>query len=476
MANRIIRPARPVYITAAGSCAGKEEREGPLGGLFDMTDDGGEDRFGMESYEKSEAQMQRIAVDIAMGRCAIEEADAIFAGDLQNQCAASSYANAGYKIPFFGLFGACSTSAEALILAAIYSAGPGEYSLAVTSSHYCSAERQFRFPLEYGAQRPQSAQWTVTAAGAFVVSPHPFPRTSQSTKDSRSIADEGRCESSDPAGPSVCSGVEYTAGDGAIRAFAEKASGSSPDGRSFVDGQTHNNHVGTASSGSDTFSDAPKTVSDFGGTASPDRSLSAELAPPFPETGGTDTEFSAELVSDPPAAKYRPETGERAVEIAEMLPGISLDYGVNDAADMGAAMAPAACDTIVRYLTLSRKKVGDFDMILTGDLGHRGLALLRELLLSHGIETGEVLNDCGAMIYDAERQDKHAGGSGCGCSASVLAAHILPRMRRGELGDVLFVATGALMNPQALMQGENIVGIAHLVHLKSVMCGRKEEK
>lgn len=222
---------------------------------------------------------------------------------------------------------------------------------AVTSSHNCSAERQFRFPLEYGAQRPPSAQWTVTGSGAFIVS-----------------RDSG---------------------------FAEKR-------------KAHGNVTDACSE------------------------------------------------------------GEYSVEIADVFPGITQDYGINDANDMGAAMAPAACDTIVRYLGLSATSPEDYDMIITGDLGIRGSELLCDLTKSHGYDISPVHSDCGILIYDAESQDKHAGGSGCGCSASVMASHIIPCMRRGDLKDVLFIGTGALMNPQALMQGENIVGIAHLVHLRAV--------
>ena len=412
MKDMIIIPPRPVYIVSSGSCVGKEEAAGPLGDYFDMTDESGGERFGMDSFERSEAQMQRIAIDAALGRAGIEatDADAIFSGDLQNQCAASAYATAAVDVPHFGLFGACSTCAEALILAAVYVSSVAKTAIAVTSSHNCAAERQFRFPLEYGAQRPQTAQWTVTGAGAFVVS----------------CAHGGR--------------------------LGERKRSESRSERA-----------------------AETTPSNIGGTASPDRALSAELAPPFPESfsdtpldGGTrrDFEIAAE-VADPPAAKYQPEKRDFPVEITEALPGISRDFGINDGNDMGAAMAPAACDTLSRYFKLSGKSPSDFDLILTGDLGIRGRGLLCDMLAADGINASDRIDDCGAMIYDAKRQDKHSGGSGCGCSAAVLASYILPRIRSGELSDVLFIATGALMNPQALMQGENIVGIAHLIRLRA---------
>ena len=133
--------------------------------------------------------------------------------------------------------------------------------------------------------------------------------------------------------------------------------------------------------------------------------------------------------------------------------------------------SPAACDTISRYLRLTSSSPADYDLILTGDLAMRGSELLCDLAVSQGIDLTPSLADCGVMIYDRNAQDKHSGGSGCGCSASVLASHILPRMRRGELREVLFIGTGALMNPQAILQGQNIVGIAHLVHLRAVKRG-----
>lgn len=514
MSDRLIVPARPVCIVSSGSCVGREEMDGPLGKYFDMTDeDGTEDRFGMDSFEKSEAQMQRIALDIALGRAGIEASDAIavFSGDLQNQCAASAYATSAMETPHFGLFGACSTCAESLLLAAVYASSTADTVLAVTSSHNCSAERQFRFPLEYGAQRPPTAQWTVTGAGAFVVSAFDTEqkygtseRTADDKADSEFASDNGvgadstgGTDSADGTDDAERSGgrpsnVSYTAGDAVVRAFATYPAGGSPNSAPKLFADTCGGDCATCKGCPDTDdkNDAEFASEDgagefapsnIGGTASPDRSMSAELAPPFPEgfdeprdIGRTDAEFSEPLVADPPAAKYQEvkHTGND-VRIIDMLPGISRDFGINDANDMGAAMAPAACDTLVRYFKLTDMSPEDYDLILTGDLGVRGKSLLADLLSSHGIDTADRLDDCGAMIYDIDRQDKHSGGSGCGCSAAVLASYILPRLRSGELKDVLFVATGALMNPQALMQGENIVGIAHLLHLRS--CGKDKE-
>ena len=375
MSGRIIVPPRRVYIVSSGTAVGHEENAGPLGGKFDVADTE-DDRFGMDSYEKSEAQMQKVALEYAIKKAGLceDDVEVIFAGDLLNQCVSSAYAYAENEIPFLGLFGACSTAAQGLLTAAVFASFAADCAAAVTSSHNCTSERQFRFPLEYGAQRPPTAQWTVTGAGAFIVC------AEGGTPSDRGKPDEG--------GPCSCGCAD--------KAYAE----------------------GNA---------------DAGGTHA-DR--------------GKPAGFN--------------------VEIAAVLPGISRDYGINDANDMGAAMAPAAADTILRYLSLSGTKPEDYSMIATGDLGLRGSELLRGLCESHGVDISGVHTDCGVRIYDIDGQDKHSGGSGCGCSAVVLAADILPRIRSGELSDVLFVGTGALMNPQALMQGENIVGIAHLVHLKGV--------
>ena len=387
MSGKIIVPPRRVYIVSSGTAVGHEENAGPLGGKFDVADTE-DDRFGMDSYEKSEAQMQKIALEYAIKKAGLceDDVEVIFAGDLLNQCVSSAYAYAENEIPFLGLFGACSTAAQGLLTAAVFASFAADCAAAVTSSHNCTSERQFRFPLEYGAQRPPTAQWTVTGAGAFIV-----------------CAEGGTpsdCGKPAEGGPCSCGCAD--------KAYAE----------------------GNA---------------DAGGTHA-DRDTPAE--------GGT------------PSGRGKPAGFN--VEIAAVLPGISRDYGINDANDMGAAMAPAAADTILRYLSLSGTKPEDYSMIATGDLGLRGSELLRGLCESHGVDISGVHTDCGVRIYDIDGQDKHSGGSGCGCSAVVLAADILPRIRSGELSDVLFVGTGALMNPQALMQGENIVGIAHLVHLKGV--------
>ncbi len=321
-------------VAAAGSVVGKKEHAGPLGGCFDLHDES--DRFGKKTWEGAESEMQRMAFGLALSRCGMADRDvgALFAGDLLNQCVSSAYGLLSYDIPYFGLYGACSTCAEGLLLAAMaVSCGVWTACGAVTSSHYCSAERQYRTPLEYGAQRPPTAQWTVTGAGAFVV------------------------------------------------------------------GQ---------------------------------------------------------------AGRY-PER----VRICAGMPGRAQDYGINDPGNMGAAMAPAAADTLRRYLAATGFSPRRYDLIVTGDLGFEGGRLFCDLLRAEGIDLGGRYADCGQLIYDRKGQDVHSGGSGCGCSAVVLAAYLLPRMQSGELGRILFLGTGAMMSPDSVKQGENIPAIAHLLELES---------
>lgn len=325
MQQRILK-FQGAAIVSAASVVGKYEYEGPLGDCFDLHD--ATEKFGMKTWEKAESEMQRLAFNTALAKVSVNErrVDALFAGDLLNQCVGSAYGLLDFDIPYFGLYGACSTAAEGLLLAAAtVSAGYFETVGAVTSSHYCSAERQYRTPLEYGSQRSPTAQWTVTGAGAFLV------------------RNEGR------------------------------------------------------------------------------------------------------------------------VRILEGLPGIVVEKGINDASNMGAAMAPAAADTILRYFRLSGKVPEDFDLIVTGDLGWEGGDILCDLLLAEGLDIASRYNDCGMMIYNREGQDMHAGGSGCGCSAVVLASHLLPRMERGELRNILFLGTGAMMSPSSIQQGEAIPAVAHLL-------------
>lgn len=316
-------------IENAASVAGKHESEGPMGELFDTCDKS--DRFGARTWEMAEGQMQKKAFELLLKKSglSVPEIGMMFAGDLQNQCVGSSYGLLEFDVPYIGLYGACSTAVEGLTLAAMTcSAGYCDTCVAVTSSHYMAAERQYRSPTEYGAQRSPTAQWTVTGAAAFAVS------------------------------------------------------------------------------------------------------------------------------------------GRGKAKITQVMPGIVVEKGITDASNMGAAMAPAAADTIYSYFSESGLSPSDFDAIITGDLGFEGGGILCELLSSAGLDIRQNYNDCGAMIYDRIRQDKHAGGSGCGCSAVVLASYFLPRLISGKIKKMLIVGTGAMMSPSSIQQGQAIPAIGHLIRLE----------
>jgi len=331
----VIRPREDVYILNSAAVVGREEYKGPLTDYFDVRD-GVDDSFGMDSWEMAEAEMQRLAVNGVFAGSAVSPKDTGFllAGDLLNQCAGSNYGLSNFGIPYLGLYGACSTAAEGLLLGSLLTGTTGQISVAVTSSHNCSAERQFRFPMEYGGQRTPTSQWTVTGSGAFM------------------------------------------------------------------------------------------------------------------------------LGCDPSLTKKQ----GRMLRIADVLPGIVRDKGISDVNNMGAAMAPAAADTLLRYLGETGTSPSDYDLILTGDLGREGSGILLELMRCEGYEMAPYYSDCGLLIY-GDTGDKHAGGSGCGCSAVVMAAYVTDLMRQGTYKNVLFIGTGALMNPMMLSQGQTIPGIGHLVHI-----------
>ncbi len=324
-------------IFSSASVVGGKEADGPLGELFDLRDPC--DRFGMKTWEKSESEMQRMALNTALAKSGknASEIGALFAGDLLNQCVGSAYGLQSFGIPYVGLYGACSTCAESLLLASLMvTHGVCDIAAAVTSSHYCSAERQYRTPLEYGSQRAPTAQWTVTGAGAFLVR-------------------------------NIRQGENVLGGRAAVR---------------------------------------------------------------------------------------------------RCLIGRVQDSGVKDAANMGAAMAPAALDTLCRFFTETHARPADYDLILTGDLGYEGGDILCSLMQAEGYIINSVYNDCGRMIYERKKQDVHGGGSGCGCSAVVLSADVLPKVKRGELGRILFLATGAMMSPDSLKQGEEVLAVAHLLEIE----------
>ena len=321
MRNGIIRPKKCPSIIGHASAVGNKEHEGPLGRYFDFHDES--DRFGQKTWELAESEMQHIALNLALkkSRTDPKDLDGLFAGDLINQCSSSNYGLSDASVPFFGLYGACSTSAEGLLLATLFlnSASTLKTAAVVTSSHNCSSERQFRYPVEYGGQRPPTAQWTVTGSGAFIL------------------------------------------GDG-----------------------------------------------------------------------------NGAYITEP--------------------------------ANMGAAMAPAAIDTLKRYFDEFEMNPSDFDGIFTGDLGYEGHSIVKEKMAEYGYDLNDNYRDCGLLIYDRKRQDVHAGGSGCGCGATVLSSYILPKLERGEMTDILYIATGALMSPMAVLQGKTIPGIAHLIRITKERC------
>ena len=329
---------KKVYILNSASIVGKKEGEGPLGNLFDMV--GEDDLFGCNTWEEAESNLQKDAIYMALGKAGKQKEDIryLFAGDLLGQSIATSFGIASYQIPLLGVYGACSTCGESLTLGAMaVSAGYADYVACVTSSHFASAEKEFRFPLEYGNQRPLSASWTVTGSGAFILG--------------------GEQENS-------------------------------PQGR-------------------------------------------------------------------PPRAA-----------ITGMTVGRIVDFGLKDSMNMGACMAPAAADTIVRHLEDFGREPKDYDKIITGDLGEVGQQLLFDLLAEKQIDITRQHMDCGIEIYDNEKQHTDAGGSGCGCSAVVLSAYILKKIEEGIWKRVLFLPTGALLSKTSYNEGQTIPGIAHGVVLE----------
>ena len=328
--NRSLAFADPVHIISSASIVGPKEGEGPLGEFFDLiSQDAG---FGEENWEKAESTLQKEALSVAAGKAKLSpwQIRYLFGGDLLAQLSATSFGTEESNLPFFGLYGACSTCGESLTLAAMAVAGGfADYAAAITSSHFGSAEKEFRFPLAYGNQRPLSATWTVTGSGAFILA----------------------------------------------------------------------------------------------------------------SQGGY-------------------------VKITGVTPGKIVDMGVKDNMNMGACMAPAACDTIYQNFMDFNRQPEDYDRIITGDLGYVGQEILIQLLKEKGFDISAQHMDCGIEVYDRESQDTHAGGSGCGCSAVVLAAMILPKLRKEIWKRVLFVPTGALLSKVSFNEGQTIPGIAHGVVLE----------
>ena len=326
------------YLIAAASIVGSKEGEGPLGMFFDRVSEDPE--FGENTWEKAESQMQKEAVQMLLEKAGLmpENIRYLFSGDLLGQLTATSFGAGGMNIPMFGLYGACSTSGESLALAAMaVSAGYADTAMALTSSHFASAEKQFRYPLEYANQRPLAATWTVTGSGAFLVS-------------------------------------------------EKKKNG-------------HNKRF-------------------------------------------------------------------EHIKITGITGGKVVDFGIKDSMNMGACMAPAACDTIYQNLEDFGRRPEDYDKIITGDLGYVGQKILIDLLNEKGCCIQNQHMDCGIEIFDAKTQDTHSGGSGCGCSAVVLASYILPKIEKGKWKRVLFVPTGAMLSTVSFNEGQSVPGIAYGVVLE----------
>ena len=322
----------PVYIRASASIAGSKEGDGPLGDLFDMV--GVDDKFGSNTWEEAESTLQKETLQLAIGKAGLSGEDIRFllAGDLLAQSMASSFGLASFQIPLIGLYGACSTCGLSLAMAAaLIVGGMAQYVASVTSSHFASAEKEFRYPLGYGNQRPLSATWTVTGSGAFILS-----------------------------------------------------------------------------------------------------SLKGKK--------------------------------DRAV-ITGLTIGKIVDLGMKDSMNMGACMAPAASSLICQHFADFGRTPEDYDWIITGDLGLVGQRVLLDMLAEKGFDLSGKHMDCGIEIYD-EKQDAHAGGSGCGCSAVVLSALILKKLEEGEWKRVLFVPTGALLSKTSFNEGKSIPGIAHALVLE----------
>lgn len=318
-------------ILSYSSVVSKKESEGPLADLFDIIST--DTSFGCQSWEQAECQMQKQAWHKALEKASLTNKDInfTFAGDLLNQCIGSSFSHRDTLVPYLGVYGACSNMAETLLLASMtIDSSYANHSVAMTSSHFCTAERQYRFPLGYGGQRPQTSQWTVTGSGCVVL---------------------GK-----------------------------------------------------------------------------------------------------------PSSKNLPY-----IEYATA--GKIIDYGIKDANNMGGAMAPAAYDTLSNFFKDTKTKPSDYDLIVTGDLGKVGSGILKKLFAKDGIDIAPFYDDCGLMIFSSD-QDVHSGGSGCGCSASVLCSYILKCMLDGIYKNVVFAGTGALLSTTSMQQGESIPCICHLVNIK----------
>jgi len=353
LGSQSIRFAHPPFIRGAASVAGTKEAEGPYGQYFDEIEQ--EPMAGGGSWEDAEGKLQEKAAQLAIEKagCKTKDMRYIVAGDLLGQLMASSFGLIKLERPLFGVYGACSTMGESLAIASMITEGGfADNVLAITSSHFASAEKQFRFPLGYANQRNKSATWTVTGSGAVVVS----------ASDSTASCNSGSNEKED----------------------AEK-----------------------------------------------------EGAP----------------------------CGKNKVYITGITTGKITDYGIKDSMNMGACMAPAAAGAIVQHFIDFGSSPGQYDKIITGDLGLVGKDILIDIIRARGYDISENYMDCGIEIYGRE-QNVQSGGSGCGCSAVMLAGYILKMLESGKWKRVLFVPTGALLSQVSFNEGNSVPGIAHAVLLE----------
>ena len=333
--RRTIALSHPPSVHSFAAVGGKMESDGPLAPYFDELCR--DSFFGEKTWEKAEFAMQKRALGRALEKGGLNpgDLDYVLGGDLLNQCIGSAFGLRDFGIPYYGLYGACSTMGESLSLAALLiDGGYADKAAAITSSHFCTAERQYRMPVPYGSQRTPTAQWTATASGCTI--------------------------------------------------------------------------------------------------------LSSEGSGPY---------------------------------ITHITCGKIVDKGITDANNMGAAMAPAAFDTLTAFFQDTQTTPNDYDLVLTGDLGALGHAILRDLLEQSGLRTGENFQDCGLLLYDRKKQDMHAGASGCGCAASVFNGYLLSRFREGKLRRIVLAPTGALLSPTSSFQGQSIPGICHAV---CISAGREE--
>jgi len=329
MGRQTVALEHPPSVLSFANIGGKLEGKGPLADTFDELCD--DSFFGQKTWEQGESVMQKRVLENALKKVGLKSAqlDYIFAGDLLNQCIGSSFALRDFSIPFYGLYGACSTMGESLSLAAmLIDGGFADKCAALTSSHFCTAERQYRMPVPYGNQRTPTAQWTATAAGCTI--------------------------------------------------------------------------------------------------------LGAEGPGPY---------------------------------VTHITCGTIEDLGISDANNMGAAMAPAAYKTLTAFFRETNTTPRDYDLILTGDLGEVGHAIVLDFFRRDGLDLSGNYLDCGMLLYDRKNQDMHAGASGCGCSASVLNGYLLSGMRSRKWSRIVIAPTGALLSPTSSFQGESIPSICHAVCL-----------